>query len=324
MHVMRSDLDAFIACCVGRRDDYALQQDSGRYYRAGQPVTYEAVFAHLQGSFTMGSYVIDEQGFCRFAVFDSDQPSGLVDLFQVQRTLAGTGVASYLEGSRRGAHLWVFLREPTRPALVRQWLLPYSPPGVEFYPKQDTLSADVPLGSLVRLPLGVHRLSGLRYPFVTRVNETWMPLAPSVVEMLRWFGVVERVTVPAVLAASPLAAPPTSPQATIPFQTPFPADTAVFPSTIRDWCQLYDPVEVIGRYVALDGRGMGCCPFGWHHSDGLDSHPSLWVYRPRYPDICCWYCHVWKQGGSLFDFLRYYYGLEPSELWRRIRAGARF
>jgi hypothetical protein len=45
------------------------------------------------------------------------------------------------------------------------------------------------------------------------------------------------------------------------------------------------------------------------------------VYQPSPPDICCWYCHAWQQGGSLFDFLRLYYGLEAGELWRLLLAG---
>ena len=94
--------------------------------------------------------------------------------------------------------------------------------------------------------------------------------------------------------------------------------------TIAKWCLQQDALQVIGRYVALDENGLGCCPFGWHHSDGKDSHPSLWVYPPASGDLCCWYCHVWQRGGSLFDFLRYYYGLDARTLWRRIRAGEPF
>ena len=41
-------------------------------------------------------------------------------------------------------------------------------------------------------------------------------------------------------------------------------------------------------------------------------------------DVACWYCHVWKRGGSLFDFLRYYYALEPRLLWHRILSGEQF
>jgi hypothetical protein len=85
-----------------------------------------------------------------------------------------------------------------------------------------------------------------------------------------------------------------------------------------------DPIVVIGRYVSLDGNGMGCCPFGWHHDDGQDGHPSFVVYQPSAPSICCWYCHVWQQGGSLFDFLKLYCGLEAGELWHFLQIGFEF
>ncbi|WP_126597301.1 TOTE conflict system archaeo-eukaryotic primase domain-containing protein [Dictyobacter aurantiacus] len=313
-------LDAFMACCVGRRDDYAYQRSDGRYCRAGCPLTYDVVYRHLQGVQTIGSYLIDEQGLCRSAVFDSDASSGQVDLLQVQTQLAGVGVPSYLEQSRRGAHLRVFFRDPASPALVRRWLLPFRPDGVEFYPKQDALSESVPLGSLVRLPLGVHRVTGECYPFVAWSHGQFIPVAASLADMLAWFSTVQRVPVPASIPL-PITdqATPTIPR-TIPFKT-VPTETTL---TIRDWCRQHDPVAMIGRYVALDQKGMGCCPFGWHHNDGVDTHPSLWVYRPSSPDLCCWYCHVWKQGGSLFDFFRYYYGLSARELWSHILAGGHF
>ena len=60
--------------------------------------------------------------------------------------------------------------------------------------------------------------------------------------------------------------------------------------TIAEWCVEQDLFVVIGRYVDLDRNGIGCCPFGWHHSDGQDSHPSLVVYAPSASSIMCWYC----------------------------------
>ena len=38
--------------------------------------------------------------------------------------------------------------------------------------------------------------------------------------------------------------------------------------SIREWCQGQEIVAVIGRYVALDGRGVGSCPFKDHHYRG--------------------------------------------------------
>lgn len=315
-------LDSWLSYCLGRRDDYAVQHQDGRYLRARAPLTYDVIMQHLQGLLTIGTYVIDEHGLCRFAVFDDDTLDGLMRLHSLQTSLAGRGIPSYLEQSRRGAHLWVFLASAVSPALLRAWLLPFCPAGVEFYPKQDAITPERPYGSLVRLPLGVHRLSGARYPFVELVNGVPLLLASSMLDMLTLFPSFERAVVPEMVeplssSASPAAYTP------IPF-TASCQELSRVPQSIRDWCYGQDAVTVIGRYVALDEKGMGCCPFGWHHADGVDQHPSLWVYRPSYPGICCWYCNTWGQGGSLFDFLRYYYGLEPSDLWSRLCAGAQF
>src|SRR5947209_3669513 len=55
------------ARCIGRRNDYALQQDNGRYVRVGSAVSLDAFSRHIAGVETMGSYVIDEQDTCHFA-----------------------------------------------------------------------------------------------------------------------------------------------------------------------------------------------------------------------------------------------------------------
>ena len=91
--------------------------------------------------------------------------------------------------------------------------------------------------------------------------------------------------------------------------------------TIHEWCALQDPFALIGGYVQLDERGMGCCPFGWHHDDGRDAHPSFRVYTPRSATSSCWYCYTSQQGGNLFDFLLLYHHLDARTLWQRILAG---
>jgi hypothetical protein len=92
-------------------------------------------------------------------------------------------------------------------------------------------------------------------------------------------------------------------------------------ATIRDWCAAQDPFAVIGRYVKLDKNGLGCCPFGAHHADGKDSHPSFRVYRPKFAGGSCWYCYVWERGGNVFDFLCLYLHVDARTLWQRILAG---
>src|SRR6266567_648181 len=303
--------------CVGRRTDYALQRADGRYTRQFQPLSWEVLRLHLAGVHTIGSYVIDERGRCRFAVFDADTDAGLLQLLDVQASLQRSGMVSYLEGSRRGGHLWVFLAEAVAPAQLRRWLLPSCPPGVEFYPKQDQANWQHP-GSLVRVPLGVHQVSGQRYPFVSLVEGRLEPVARSLSAVLAWLAMVERVPVPVLGTWEDLMAVRVLPPTQNTLQKRLPVEVAGRTLTIREWCLQQDAVEVIGRYVTLDDKGMGCCPFGWHHRDGRDRHASLWVYRPRGTDLCCWYCHAWQRGGSLFDFLRYYYGLDARALWHHI------
>src|SRR5450755_1256645 len=323
MAITKQQMWSLASLCVGRRSDFALQQADGRYLRAGRPLDYRVLRLHLAGELTIGTYVADEQGRCHFAVFDADRDDGLFTLLEVQRVLAAAGIASYLELSRRGGHLRVFLSRLASAASLRSWLLPFCPSGVEFYPKRDWVT-DAHPGSLMRLPFGVHRLSGRRYPFVLLVGDRLVPVAPSVAEALTWLSTVERVTVPDEprLAQSNQVGRET--------HTQYSAKKGVMTSTpialmsIREWCAQQDACSIIGRYVELDANGLGCCPFGFHHSDGVDSRPSLWVHTPMAPDGACWYCHAWRRGGDLFDFLSLYHRLSKKELWHRILSGEQF
>ncbi len=65
-------LDEYSRMFVSRRDDYAVQQMSGRYLRMNRPLTKITLHNHLDGAESLGTYVIDERGWCRFAVFDAD------------------------------------------------------------------------------------------------------------------------------------------------------------------------------------------------------------------------------------------------------------
>ena len=302
----------------GAAGTYAVQRDDGRYVRVSERLTYALLREHLAGRLTLGTYVIDEQGMCRFAVFDDDRADGLARLAEVQARLRADRVPAYLEVSRRGGHLWVWLARPVRASEVRWWLRPYVQASVEFYPRQDESDG---LGSLIRLPLGVHRLTGERYPFVAWRDGGAVALASSVAGMVAVLGGVERWHVPASDAppkrrtGSPRTLPHPSLSSPVAPRWSFPY------TSIAQWCAVQDPYTLIGRYVALDSRGMGCCPFGEHHRAGCDRHPSFRVYQPRSPGGSCWFCYTWGQGGTVFDFLRYYHRLSARDLWQRLRAG---
>ncbi len=313
---------------VSRRDDYAIQQVSGRYLRMNRPFTKAALRDHLNGVESLGTYVIDERGRCRFAVFDADTHDGLDVLLCVQGQLTNDGVPSYLERSRRGGHLWVLLTMPMLASQVRLWLLPYCPVGVEFYPKQDEGNG---YGSLIRLPLGVHLLSGCRYPFVEWMVGSLVEVASTITEMIEWLAVSERIAVPTPALVTTASAPQAAPAPSYAYgeRTPIvsnprpSAARAPWPTmTIHEWCVMQDPFALIGDYVQLDVHGMGCCPFGWHHDDGRDTHPSFRVYAPRSATSSCWYCYTSQEGGNVFDFLLLYHNLDTRTLWHRILSGA--
>jgi hypothetical protein len=317
-------VNGFAAQVIGRWTDYAVQRADGRYVRVGQHLTPALVGRHLAGELTIGTYVVDELGRCGYAVFDADQADGLVVLAGVQARLAEAGIPSVLEASRRGGHLWVLLEMWVPAAWVRAQMQPYCPVGVELYPKQDALSG-AGFGSLIRVPLGVHRLTGRRYPLVLWHQGRAVPVAgPSeVAAQVRWLRAQGGWRVWPLPHPLPLATPARPAPGASMTQASARHDAAPWP-TIAAWCAAHDPLAVIGRYVALDRRGLGCCPFGEHHSDGKDTHPSLRVYQPTKPGGTCWHCYTWGQGGSLFDFLRRYHGLAARTLWARIRAGEGF
>ncbi len=295
--------------CVGRRSDYAIQQRDGRYFRVKKPVTEAVLTRHLAGWMNIGTYVLDEEKRCSFAVFDADQKDGLAVLSRLQADLAAQGYPAYLERSRRGGHLWLFLREACPASLVRAWLLPLANEHrLELFPKQ---SAGRGVGSLIRLPLGIHQRSGKRYPFL---NEDLQAVAPTLQEQLRWLARVQRVMPPPDTQVPPPRTPPSP-------ALPRNIDISQSMRSIRDWNAAQDPFALIGRYVRLNHNGCGHCPFSEHHSGGRDEHVSFQVFYPQQPGGMCWYCYAWGKGGTAFDFLLHYHHLDVKTLWHQLRHG---
>src|SRR6266702_3093330 len=173
----------FIHCSA----QYAVQQRDGSYWRVQKPLSLSLLAAHFAGRWTLGTYLLDAASACSFAVFDADSADGLVQLAGLAGELAQQGVPTVLEASRRGGHLWVHVSGPTPASVVRVWLLPYAVAfGVEFYPKQDALSPGGS-GSLIRLPLGIHRQGRGWYPFVQMtVQGELVPVGETVAACCDW------------------------------------------------------------------------------------------------------------------------------------------
>jgi hypothetical protein len=259
---------------------------------------------------------------CSFAVFDADGDDGLERLAVLSEELLQAGVQTLFEASRRGGHLWVHFVEPTPASLVRAWLLPYARAlGVELYPKQDWLSPDGS-GSLIRLPLGMHQQSQGWYPFVER--SAWgelVPVGQNVEQCCAWVcQQVQRVQIPTSVPVVCSKNIPVDSEGRMHVESQQFAHMASHErfTSIRAWCQTQNIEAVIGRYVLLDTRGVGSCPFKEHHYRG-DLRPSFQVFGGNDPH---WYCYTWQRAGNLFDFLCLYYQLTPQEAWRRLQQGA--
>jgi CHC2 zinc finger len=302
-------------------EHYAVQQRDGSYWRVAEELSFPLLAGHLLGRWTLGTYLLDRQSCCACAVFDADRADGLECLGELAEELLRQGVPTVLEASRRGGHLWVHLVEPTPAQAVRTWLLPFAmEASVELYPKQDWL-APGGSGSLIRLPLGMHRQSRGWYPFVQRLAwGEWVPVGETVEECCAWVcQQVQRVAVPEAVLLACSEGVPVQSESRMDAGVEGAACTASHWShgSIREWCRAQDILAVIGRYVALDGRGVGSCPFKEHHHRG-DLRPSFQVFGGSDPH---WYCYTWRRAGDLFDFLCLYYQLTPQEAWRRLRQG---
>lgn len=152
---------------VQRWDLHARQLDDGRYICEREPLNVFYLIAHLRGEITLGAYLLDQKSRARFVVFDADDDPSFQRLSSLGAALSKEGVPAYLEGSRRGGHLWLFFALAVSGQQARAFangmLVEHGIQGVEIFPKQDRLSGGP--GSMIRMPFGVHRLSGRRYGF---------------------------------------------------------------------------------------------------------------------------------------------------------------
>jgi hypothetical protein len=155
---------------VNRPQPTAVQQDDGSYRWVNKPCTLALLREHLAGRVTLALSSLDADGGARWACLDADAPESLGTLVQLHAALGDRGWPGIVEASRRGGHLWLFCAEVMPASLLRRALFGVLGrvqqqglhlPKVEVYPDKDT-----GLGHAVRLPLGVHRQSGRRYPLL--------------------------------------------------------------------------------------------------------------------------------------------------------------
>ncbi len=193
---MRRLKQRFGSLFYGRRDCFARQWADRRTGRSGyvpvrRPMEPADLEDHFSGKATYGIYLMLEDSSVKTAVVDADLKKSLrgqrpdaatrsriareKDYLARQMEQFGQELGSppLVEFSgAKGYHFWFFFQKPLPAGQVRQLLEPLVENlggdlacfQLELFPKQDSLEGRR-LGNLVKLPLGVHRLSGKRSYF---------------------------------------------------------------------------------------------------------------------------------------------------------------
>ncbi len=199
--------------------------------------------------------------------------------------LSAERIPSYLETSRRGGHLWLIFDQPISGKDARKFgkkLLEMNEAiGIELFPKQDRLSQGP--GSLIRMPFGIHRRSGQRYPFITPDGQ---PLGKSLDQQIEALSAAQQISISMVekiLQQESLSRP----------QKPMPSSLEESTGTLSQRIKASITVrDFVNEYVDLSPTGVGQCPF---HED---THASFAVNdEGNY-----WHCFAGCGGGSIIDF----------------------
>ncbi len=270
-----------------RWDLYPVQLDDGRYICVHEPLSASHLYAHLRGEVTLGTYLLNQDSMVRFVVLDNDAEGGWDYVVACGARLVQKGIPAYLEKSRRGGHIWFFFAKPIDGFIARNFakelLEANKLNGFEIYPKQDLIGKG--LGSLIRLPFGVHRLTGRRYGFYASTGE---PLGNTFREQIASLQSPHFVSRD-MLKPHEHTSPPSTDEAV---QKRLREPTGLVSERIKAQVSV---LEFISQYVDLkrtETGAVGLCPF---HND---QHPSFGVNdKENY-----WHCFAGCGGGSLIDF----------------------
>ena len=289
---------AYRGMFLNRTRPYARQRDDGSYRWLFQPCDQTVLVAHLAGDVTIAVSSLDEAGKCRWLCLDGDGEDGLAQLLQVRTHLADQRLLGVLEASRRGGHLWLFFAAAVEASLPREVVLrllealrsealPLD--RLDIYPDTGRIGA---LGHAVRLPLGVHRRTGKRYPFLDELGKP-LPLA-KLSDALTYLAEAPRITAEhlATLHAQLTPAEEEAPVPRTDHTAPPQSDAAAASSTRSEVIRWVDahvsPLDLLEELAPASelqraGHGwLGWCPFHDDRAiqaDGSPGTPSFYLVR---------------------------------------------
>lgn len=151
---------------VNRTDTYSTQNSDGSYKREDESLLPEYIGEHLDGKRTIGVYQFSKEEKVKWVCFDYDGPDLEVEkkkAISLYNHIRSIGVESVLLefSGKKGYHIWVFC-QPIDGYSAKYWadeVAKESTPH-EVFPKQEKIEGK--FGNLVKLPLGIHKVSGKR------------------------------------------------------------------------------------------------------------------------------------------------------------------
>lgn len=161
---MNTNLDRYIELFQGRADVYAEQHPDASYSPIWEPVTRGVYETHLRGGRTFGIYPVTRSNYCKFLCFDVDvmDPIPRNRIYGALREMGVTYRNFILEMSgNKGFHIWLPFEYYCPASAARRAglaVLQLADIKCEVFPKQGTLEGKE-LGNLIKLPLGIHRVS---------------------------------------------------------------------------------------------------------------------------------------------------------------------
>ena len=147
------------------------------YRSVDESISIHQVEQHLMGEVCLGAYTLQEDSSVNWIAFDVDatDPEVAKELtLKIHEILRGVPHVVEFSG-KKGYHIILFLKRKVAATQAKNLADALrsvvgakrsGDPHVEVFPKQSMLTPENPLGSLMKVPLGVHPVSGQRSYFL--------------------------------------------------------------------------------------------------------------------------------------------------------------
>ena len=186
------------------RQYYNKKTGEQKYCPVRREITLKDLSSHLNGYITLGAYLVNKAGTCRFFVVDIDLAKGLnlkdnLNVLKEQTKLyvnrfSHYNIPVYVSlSANRGMHITGYLVEPMPAAVIKRVVEGIitevdlidgkiiSTP--EVFPKQIKIEN---VGSLVKVPLGIHKKTSNRALFVDPKTDFSSVAEGKIIGQLRW------------------------------------------------------------------------------------------------------------------------------------------